>query len=59
MEENMRNNGKRKAEDILDESIWLIPWLMDAAEVLLNPAEDPLNQDTRPMYPKSPDIISK
>jgi len=58
MEENTCNNGKRKAEDILDESIRLIPWLMDAAKDLLNPAEDPLNQDTRLMYP-NPDIISK
>ena len=59
IEENMHNNGKRKAEDILDESIRPIPRLMDAAEVSLNPAKDPLNQDTWPMYPKSLDIISK
>jgi len=58
MKENTCNNGKRKAEDILDESIWPIPRLMDAAEDPLNPAEDPLNQDTWLMYPNS-DIISK
>jgi len=59
MEENMHNNGKRKVEDILDESIRPIPRLMDTAEDLLNPAKDPLNQDTQPMYPNSSDIISK